>query len=98
MLKDIFFYLGLVLFSELLLFNFITISISSKTHEISVLRAVGARGKDVFKIFFAESLFIALLSFLIALASAISIVIILNMNLLINYHSNMFFYHLVLFL
>ena len=89
MLKDIF-YLGLALalFSELLLllFNFITISISSKTHEISVLRAVGARGKDVFKIFFAESLFIALLSFLIALASAISIVIILNMNLLINYH------------
>ena len=79
-LKKAFFYVGIVLacFSALLLFNFITVSISSKTHEIGVLRAVGARGKDVFKIFFSESLFISLLAFGIALIGAIAIVLYLN--------------------
>ncbi len=79
-LKQIFFYIGLVLaiFSAMLLFNFISVSISSKTHEIGVLRAVGARGNDVFKIFFSESLFIALLSFIIALIGAFIIVVFLN--------------------
>jgi len=42
-------------FSSLLLFNFITMSISNKKKEIGILRAVGARGIDVFKIFFSES-------------------------------------------
>lgn len=80
MLKKVFFWIGLVLaaFSALLLFNFITVSISSKTHEIGVLRAVGARGKDVFKIFFSESLFISLLAFIIALIGAIIVVVNLN--------------------
>ena len=79
-LKQAFFYVGLILavFSALLLFNFISVSISSKTHEIGVLRAVGARGNDVFKIFFSESLFIALLSFIIALIGAFIIVVFLN--------------------
>ena len=79
-LKQVFFYIGLVLaiFSAMLLFNFISVSIASKTHEIGVLRAVGARGNDVFKIFFSESLFIALLSFIIALIGAFIIVLFLN--------------------
>ena len=82
-LKDVFFYTAIVLaaFAALLLFNFITVSISSKAHEIGVLRAVGARGKDVFKIFFSESLFIALLGFIIAVISAFIIVMVLNNNL-----------------
>ena len=48
---------GIVLafFASLLLFNFITVSITSKKKEIGILRALGARGADVFKIFFAES-------------------------------------------
>ena len=79
-LKQVFFYVGLVLaiFAAVLLFNFISVSISSKTHEIGVLRAVGARGNDVFKIFFSESLFIALLAFFLALIGAFSIVLYLN--------------------
>ena len=82
-LKDVFFYTAIVLavFAALLLFNFITVSISSKAHEIGVLRAIGARGKDVFKIFFSESLFIALLAFIIAVISAFIIVMVLNNNL-----------------
>ncbi len=45
----------LAVFSSLLLFNFISVSISNKKKEIGILRAVGARGVDVFKIFFSES-------------------------------------------
>lgn len=56
-LSSVFLTVGIVLavFSALLLFNFISISIVNKKREIGILRAVGARGIDVFKIFFAES-------------------------------------------
>lgn len=56
-LSLMFLIIGIVLavFACLLLFNFISVSISNKRKEIGILRAVGARGVDVFKIFFAES-------------------------------------------
>ncbi len=53
-------------FAMLMLFNFITVSIQSKRKEIGILRAVGARRIDVFKIFIAETLFITITCFLIA--------------------------------
>ncbi len=57
MFSTIFLWVGVVfaVFAALLLFNFISMSISNKRKEIGILRAVGARGGDVFKIFFAES-------------------------------------------
>ena len=56
-LSKVFLYAGIVLavFAALLLSNFISISISYKKREIGILRAVGARSFDVFKIFFSES-------------------------------------------
>lgn len=56
-LSKVFLWIGLVLalFASLMLFNFISLSISNKKREIGILRAVGARGTDVFKIFFSES-------------------------------------------
>lgn len=56
-LSLVFLVIGIVLavFASLLLFNFISMSITNKKKEIGILRAVGARGTDVFKIFFAES-------------------------------------------
>lgn len=51
--------LGLALFSALLLFNFISASIADKKREIGILRAVGAKSSDVFKIFLSESMIIA---------------------------------------
>ncbi len=56
-LSMVFLGVGLVfaVFSALLMFNFISMSISNKRKEIGILRAVGARGTDVFKIFFAEA-------------------------------------------
>lgn len=58
---------GLAIFSGLLLFNFISSSIHYKKREIGILRAVGARGSDVFAIFFTESLMIALINFTLAI-------------------------------
>ena len=55
----------LALFSALLLFNFISASINAKKKDIGVLRAVGARGIDVFKIFMVEGLAITLVSFVL---------------------------------
>ena len=44
-----------------MLSNFISVSISNKKREIGILRAVGARSLDVFKIFFSESFVIGLI-------------------------------------
>ena len=55
--------IGFAVFSALLLMNFISVSISYKRHEIGILRAVGARSSDVFKIFFSESFIIALINY-----------------------------------
>ena len=42
-------------FFAVLLFNMIFTSVSSKKQEIGILRAVGARSKDIFNIFMAET-------------------------------------------
>ncbi len=49
----------LALISALLLFNYISISIADKCREIGILRAVGAKEGDIYKIFFIESIIIA---------------------------------------
>lgn len=65
---SVFLYLGIffVVFASLLLFNFISISISYKQKEIGILRAIGARSKDVFKIFFCETLIIGAVNFVLS--------------------------------
>jgi len=50
----------LLLFAVLLFANFIGTSISYKQSEIGILRALGARAKDVFAIFALEALYIGL--------------------------------------
>lgn len=72
-LYKVFLYVGLVMaaFSALLLSNFISVSISYKKKEIGILRAVGARSFDVFKIFFSESLVISVICILLSCAGGI---------------------------
>ena len=70
--------IGFAVFSALLLMNFISTSISYKKREIGVLRAVGARSSDVFKIFFSESLIIALINFVLAMGVTIAAVVFAN--------------------
>ena len=49
-----------------MLFNFISASINAKSKEIGILRAVGARKNDVFKIFIIETLIITLSCFIVS--------------------------------
>ena len=79
-LYKVFLYAGIVLciFAILLFSNFISISISNKTKEIGILRAVGARGMDVFKIFFSESFVITIMCLAISFAGCFTVCNILN--------------------
>lgn len=82
-LSQVFLYVGLVLavFAILLFSNFITVSISQKTREIGILRAVGARSSDVFKIFFSESFVISVICVLLATVASIVICHFINVSL-----------------
>lgn len=71
----IFLYIGIgfAVFASLLLANFIGQSISYKKQEIGILRAIGSRSNDVFRIFFSESFIIAMINFIIS-ATGVGIV------------------------
>lgn len=83
-LSTIFLYVGIVLavFAALLLSNFISISISYKKQEIGILRAVGARSFDVFKIFFSESFVIAAICVAISVAASVTLCAVINETLI----------------
>lgn len=82
MLMQVFLYvgIGLAVFSVFLFYNFISISINNKKREIGILRAVGAKRSDVFKIFYSESFIISFINFLIAAAGIIALSIVMNIN------------------
>ena len=65
-------------FAMLLFYNFMSISINNKRREIGILRAVGARGVDVFKIFYSESAIIASINFVLATISLFIVGMVLN--------------------
>lgn len=87
MLSKVFLYVGIgfAVFASLLLLNFITISISYKKREIGVLRAIGARGIDVFRIFFNEAFIIAFINFVLAFGGCFAVCIALNSVMRNNY-------------
>ncbi|MDE5593376.1 MAG: ABC transporter permease, partial [Clostridiales bacterium] len=68
----------LALFAFLLMFNFISASITAKKKDIGILRAIGARTLDVFKIFISEAFIIALICFAIAAAGTFGLCLLLN--------------------
>ncbi len=78
--SKVFLYIGLALalFAMLMLFNFISVSITYKKKEIGILRAVGARGTDVFKIFYAESAIITAISLVLSIIASIVLCSIIN--------------------
>ena len=82
-LEQVFLWVGVVMavFSMLLLFNFISVSITNKKKEIGILRAVGARSADVFKIFFSESAIISAICFVLAMVASFVVCGILNNSL-----------------
>ena len=82
-LKTVFLIVGVVfgVFAALMLFNFISSSINSKIREIGILRAVGARGSDLFKIFFSESGLISLICTVLSIVIAIIVCWYMNSEL-----------------
>lgn len=79
-LGQVFLYVGLgfALFASLMLTNFISTSITHKKQEIGILRAIGSRSSDVFRIFFAESFIIAMINYVLSVAGTLSVTIVLN--------------------
>ena len=80
LLSAIFLYagIGVAIFAASLLFNFISVSIADKKREIGILRAVGAKSSDVFKIFLSESMLI------VAVCSLASIIITAVISVVVN--------------
>lgn len=79
-LAKVFFWIGVffAIFAALLLANFITTSIHYKRQEIGILRAIGSRSADVFRIFFSESFVIAMINFVISTILCCVGVIVIN--------------------
>lgn len=71
-LSKLFLYIGIgfAIFASVMLANFIATSISYKKQEIGILRAIGSRSNDVFRIFFSESFVIAMINFVLASTGA----------------------------
>lgn len=65
---DLFLYLSLALagFSIFMLYNYISVSITSKCHSVGVLRALGAGSKDILLTFLFESLLIGFINGILA--------------------------------
>lgn len=70
-LSKLFLYIGIgfAVFAMVMLSNFIATSISYKKQDIGILRAIGARSHDVFRIFFSESFIIAMTNFILAVVA-----------------------------
>jgi ABC-type lipoprotein export system ATPase subunit len=71
----------LLLFSVLLIMNFITSGVSSKKKEIGILRALGARISDTEKIFIFESIFVATAIAILSVGILIAVTIVVNTSL-----------------
>ncbi len=82
-LTQVFLYIGIAMavFSMLLFYNFISVSINNKKREIGILRAVGAKRIDVFKIFYSEAFIIAVVNFLLSTLSVFLISYSVNKDL-----------------
>ena len=79
-LSKIFFWIGIffAVFASILMANFISVSISYKKQEIGILRAIGSRSNDVFRIFFSESFVISVIEFVLTSVLCFVVVMIIN--------------------
>ena len=87
-LARVFLYIGIgfAVFASLMLSNFISTSVAYKKQEIGILRAIGSRSNDVFRIFFAESFIIAMINFVLSTAATGIITAVINSSLRSSMH------------
>ncbi len=86
--------LVLIVFSSLLLFNYINLSISHKLKEMGILRALGARGSAIFKIFGCEGFLIVVINFILSIIGTFILVVIINNGIKNEYFLNTNIYQL----
>lgn len=88
--STIIYYIAIVfaLFASIMMFTFITSSIKAKQKEIGILRALGARGIDVMKIYLTESLLIILISNFLGLGLSILVLRWQNSNIIETFNVN----------
>ena len=86
-LSKTFFWIGIgfAVFASIMLSNFIATSINYKKKDIGILRAIGSRSNDVFRIFFSESAIIAGINFILSSIGVMIVTILLNGLLRKNY-------------
>ena len=79
-LGKVFFYVGLgfALFASLMLANFISTSVAYKKQDIGILRAIGSRSNDVFRIFFAEAFIIAMINCVLSVIGTFTVTVFIN--------------------
>ena len=70
--------IGFALFASLMLSNFIGTSVAFKKQEIGILRAIGSRSNDVFRIFFAEAFIIAMINYVLSVVGTLSVTLFIN--------------------
>lgn len=82
-MSKVFLYIGIgfAIFASIMLANFIAVSVSYKKQEIGILRAIGSRSNDVFRIFFSESFVIAMINFVLSSIGVGVATMIINMIL-----------------
>ena len=67
-----------IIFSMLMLFSLINFSIENKKRDMGILRALGAKGKNIFFIFSSEGIYVSLFSLLLAYISSSIFMVWLN--------------------
>ncbi len=77
------------IFSVILLFNFVTLSVLNKKKEIGILRAIGTRGFDVSKIFLIEAFIVAGITAIFAIALMFLGIYGVNALLIVNFKEYM---------
>lgn len=80
-MSKVFLYIGIgfAVFASIMLANFIATSVAYKKQEIGILRAIGSRSNDVFRIFFSESFVIAMINFVLSTVGVGVATMIINM-------------------
>ena len=75
----------MAIISMLLIYNYTIVSIQLKQRNIGIMRSLGASKKDVFNIFFTESIILACINSIIAIILSFLVITLLNVIFVRNY-------------
>ena len=88
--------LFLAVFTIIIIFHFTSITVHDKQHEIGILRSLGAKSKDVYKIFLLHSLLTNGIMFALSFIFPLTLQFIVNQLISVMYHSSLFLLHITI--